>query len=113
MPPYELAHRPQQCPHPAPYTDFSSNEPQMRSLNTTIRSRIRAILVAHGPQTCSDLVRIMGLDPKNCKRTIHSILKEMETEGILGATMKGKLRDLWFIYSDQIRKRDKIRAVFM
>jgi hypothetical protein len=85
----------------------------MRSLNTTIRGRIRAILLAHGPQTCSDLVRTMGLDPKNCKRTIHFIMKEMETEGILGATMKGNRRDLWYLHTNQIRKRDRLRAVFM
>jgi hypothetical protein len=85
----------------------------MRNLNASIRSSIRSILIQYGPHTCSDLAREMGLDPKNCKRTIHAILKEMETEGILGATMKGNRRDLWFIYADKIRKRDRLMAVFM
>jgi hypothetical protein len=80
---------------------------------TITRTAIRSALIQQGPQTCSDLVRGMGLDPKNCKRTIHSIMKEMETEGILGATMKGNLRDLWYIRTDKIRKRDRILAAII
>ena len=85
----------------------------MRSLNTSIRSRIRAILLAHGPQTCSDLVRIMGLDPRRHKGTIHAIMVDLENEGILGATMKGNRRDLWYIRPTAIRKRDRIRTALM
>jgi predicted transcriptional regulator len=82
-------------------------------ISTIIRTAIRSQLIQQGPQTCSDLVRSLGLDPKNCKRTIHAILREMENEGVLGATMKGNRRDLWFIYTDRIRKRDRLTAVFM
>ena len=85
----------------------------MRSLNTTIRSRIRAILLAHGPMTGSEIVRTMGLDPARHKGTIHAIMVDLETEGVLGATMKGKRRDLWFIHTDKIRTRDRIRAALM
>lgn len=86
----------------------------MRNLNLTIRSRIRAILTAYGPHTCSDLVREMGLDPRRHKGTIHALMVDLEKEGVLGATRadNGK-RDLWFIHSTAIRKRDRIRAAFM
>jgi hypothetical protein len=38
----------------------------------------------------------------------------MEKEGILGAThtSNGK-RDLWFIWGNRIRKRDRLAAAFM
>jgi hypothetical protein len=81
---------------------------------TLIRSAIRSILIQHGPHTCSDLVREMGLDPRRHKGTIHAVMVDLEREGILGATRtrNGK-RDLWFIHTDQIRKRDRIAAAFM
>jgi hypothetical protein len=83
-------------------------------LNTVIRASIRSILIQHGPHTCSDLVREMGLDPRRHKGTIHALMVDMEKEGILGAThtSNGK-RDLWFIWGNRIRKRDRLAAAFM
>jgi hypothetical protein len=53
----------------------------------------------------------MGLDPKRHKGTIHAIMVDMERDGILGATRSanGK-RDQWFIWSNRIRKRDRLIA---
>jgi len=96
-----------------PYTEQVNRKRPMRSLTSTVRSRIRAILAAKGPMTCSDLVRTMGMDPKRHKGTIHAVMVDLEKEDILGATMKGKRRDLWFVQTGQIRKRDRIRAVIM
>ena len=80
---------------------------------TIIRATIRASLIQQGPQTCSDLVRGMGLDPRRHKGTIHAVMVDMETAGILGATMNGKRRDLWFIKTNQIRKRDRLIAALI
>jgi hypothetical protein len=80
---------------------------------TIIRATIRASLIQQGPQTCSDLVRGMGLDPRRHKGTIHAVMVDMETAGILGATMNGKRRDLWFIKTNQIRKRDRVIAALI
>jgi hypothetical protein len=80
---------------------------------TIIRATIRASLIQQGPQTCSDLVRGMGLDPRRHKGTIHAVMVDMETAGILGATVKGKRRDLWFIKTNQIRKRDRVIAALI
>jgi hypothetical protein len=80
---------------------------------TIIRATIRASLIKVGPQTCSDLVRGMGLDPRRHKGTIHAVMVDMETAGILGATVKGKRRDLWFIKTNQIRKRDRVIAALI
>jgi hypothetical protein len=55
----------------------------------------------------------MGLDPKRHKGTIHAIMVDLEREGVLGATMKGKRRDLWFIHTTSIRKRDRIIAALI
>jgi hypothetical protein len=38
---------------------------------------------------------------------------DLEREGVLGATMKGTRRDLWFIRTDSIRKRDRIIAAMI
>jgi hypothetical protein len=89
----------------------------MRNLNDSIRSSIRAAITANGPSTCTDIVRALGLDARNCKRTIHAIMVEMEQEGILGATRQGKTiatmrRHHWFLW-DAPRKRDRLRAVLM
>lgn len=80
-------------------------------LSSLIRASIRATLIQQGPQTCSQIVRGMGLDPKRHKGTIHALMVEMEREGILGATRaaNGK-RDQWFIWTNRIRKRDRIVA---
>ena len=55
----------------------------------------------------------MGLDPKRHKGTIHAIMVDMESEGILSATMKGNRRDVWSINTNQIRKRDRIIAALI
>jgi hypothetical protein len=83
-------------------------------LSTVIRTSIRSILIQYGPHTCSDLVREMGLDPRRHKGTIHSVMVDMERDGILDATRadNGK-RDLWFIVPTAIRKRDRLAAAFM
>lgn len=80
-------------------------------LSSLIRIAIRSTLIQQGPQTCSTIVRGMGMDPRRHKGTIHAIMVDLERDGILGATRadNGK-RDLWFIYPDQIRKRDRFVA---
>ena len=83
------------------------------NFTTLTRTAIRTALIQQGPQTCSDLVRGMGLDPKRHKGTIHAIMVDMENEGILSATMKGKRRDVWFIHTNQIRKRDRLIAALI
>jgi hypothetical protein len=76
-----------------------------------IRTAVRVILIQQGPQTCSDIVRSMGLDPQRHKGTIHAVMVDMEREGILDAirTSNGK-RGAWFIYPAAIRKRDRLIA---
>ncbi len=78
------------------------------------RAAVRATLIQNGPQTCSDIVRGMGLDPKRHKGTIHAIMVDLERDGILGATRadNGK-RDLWFVYPEAIRKRDRLIAAMI
>ena len=83
------------------------------NFTTITRIAIRSALIQQGPQTCSDLVRGIGLDPKRHKGTIHAIMVDMERDGVLGATMKGTRRDLWFIHTDQIRKRDRLAAALI
>jgi hypothetical protein len=75
------------------------------------RIAVRSTLIQQGPQTCSDIVRGMGLDPRRHKGTVHAIMVDMERDGILSATMKGKRRDLWSIST--IRKRDRILAALI
>lgn len=77
------------------------------------RITVRSTLIQQGPQTCSQIVKGMGLDPKRHKGTIHAIMVDMEQDGIVGATMKGTRRDLWFIRTDSIRKRDRLFAVLI
>jgi hypothetical protein len=77
------------------------------------RIAVRSALIQQGPQTCSDIVRGMGLDPKRHKGTIHAIMVDLERDGVLGATMKGKRRDVWFIHTDSIRKRDRLIAALI
>jgi hypothetical protein len=76
-----------------------------------LRTGIRTRLINDGPQTCSDLVRSMGLDPRRHKGTIHALMVDLEKAGVLSATRSdnGK-RDLWFVNFDQIRKRDRLIA---
>ncbi len=80
-------------------------------LSSIIRASVRSHLIQNGPQTCSDLVRAMGLDPRRHKGTIHALMVDLEKEGVLDATRadNGK-RDLWFIVPTAIRKRDRLIA---
>ena len=89
------------------------HQPKPMNFTTLTRTAIRTSLIQNGPQTCSDLVRGMGLDPRRHKGTIHAVMVDMEQEGVLGATMKGKRRDLWFVHTDQIRKRDRLIAALI
>ena len=84
------------------------------NFRTIIRAAVRATLIQNGEQTCSEIVRGMGLDPKRHKGTIHAVMVDMEREGILDAwrTSNGK-RDQWFIYPQKIRKRDRVIAALM
>ena len=81
------------------------------NLSTIIRAAVRLTLIQNGEQTCSDIVRGMGLDPKRHKGTIHAIMVDMEQEGIVDAirTSNGK-RSYWFIYPQKIRKRERLIA---
>lgn len=83
-------------------------------IKTIIRTAIRSRLINDGPQTCSDLVRSFGLDPRRHKGTIHALMVDLEKDGVLSATRSdnGK-RDLWFVNFEQIRKRDRIAAAIM
>ena len=78
------------------------------------RNAIRATLIQNGPQTCSEIVRGMGMDPRRHKGTIHAVMVDMERDGILGATRSanGK-RDQWFIWGNRIRKRDRLIAALI
>jgi hypothetical protein len=78
------------------------------------RNAVRATLIQNGEQTCSEIVKGMGLDPKRHKGTIHAIMVDMERDGILGATRSanGK-RDQWFIWPNRIRKRDRLIAAMI
>lgn len=75
---------------------------------------VRASLIQQGPQTCSDLVRGMGLDPRRHKGTVHAVMVDLEKDGILAATRadNGK-RDLWFVVPTAIRKRDRLIAALI
>ena len=78
------------------------------------RNAVRATLIQNGPQTCSEIVRRMGLDPRRHKGTIHAIMVDLERDGILSATRSdnGK-RDLWFMVPTAIRKRDRLIAALI
>jgi hypothetical protein len=78
------------------------------------RAAVRSTLIQNGPQTCSEIVRGMGLDPRRHKGTVHAIMVDMEREGILDAirTSNGK-RGAWFIYPAAIRKRDRLIAALI
>ena len=93
-------------------TGISSPHHQM-NFSTLIRAAVRASLIQNGPQTCSDLVRGMGLDPRRHKGTVHAVMVDLEREGALGSTMKGTRRDLWFAHTDSIRKRDRLIAALI
>ena len=83
-------------------------------LSTIIRTAIRSQLIQKGPQTCSDLVRSLGLDPRRHKGTVHALMVDLETAGTIAATRSdnGK-RDLWFVVPTAIRKRDRLAAALI
>jgi len=78
-----------------------------------VRIAARSILIQQGPMTGSDLVRAMGLDPRNHKGTVHAVLTTLESQGALGATRNERTgkRDLWFAIAP--RKRDRIAAAIL
>lgn len=86
-------------------------------LNTLItlpvRVYIRGILITHGAQNLSSLVRKMGLNPVNHKGTIHAVLVTMEKQRIVTSTRNPKTgkRDKWFILPHAIRNRDRLAAL--
>jgi hypothetical protein len=83
-------------------------------LTTLIRFAIRSTLIQNGPQTCSDLVRSLGLDPRRHKGTIHALMVDLEQEGIIDAIrLSNGKRDQWFIYPAAIRKRDRLVAALI
>ena len=84
-------------------------------LASIIRTKVRSALLNNGPQTCSALVKSMGLDPKRHKGTIHAIMVDMENDGVLWAELHPKTlkRTKWHFETDMIRKRDRLAAVFM
>jgi hypothetical protein len=79
-----------------------------------LRSAIRSALIQNGPMTCSNLVHHLGMDPRRHKGTIHALMVDLETAGILSATRSanGK-RDEWFIIPTAIRKRDRLVAAML
>jgi DNA-binding IclR family transcriptional regulator len=81
---------------------------------TLLRSAIRSQLIQHGPMTCSDLVRRLGLDPRRHKGTIHALMVDLEREGTLDAIrLSNGKRGAWFIYPEAIRKRDRLVAALV
>ena len=78
------------------------------------RNAVRATLIQNGPQTCSEIVRGMGMDPRRHKGTIHAIMVDLERDGILSATRSdnGK-RDLWFMVPTAYPKRDRLIAALI
>jgi DNA-binding IclR family transcriptional regulator len=84
------------------------------NFSTIIRSAVRATLIQNGPQTCSEIVRGMGLDPRKHKGTVHALMVEMEREGILDAIrLSNGKRGAWFILPAAIRKRDRLIAALI
>ena len=84
------------------------------NFRTIIRTAVRSTLIQNGPQTCSEIVRGMGLNPSKHKGTVHALMVEMEREGTLDAirTSNGK-RSAWYILPAKIRKRDRIVAALI
>jgi DNA-binding IclR family transcriptional regulator len=84
------------------------------NFRTIIRTAVRSTLIQNGPQTCSEIVRGMGLNPSKHKGTVHALMVEMEREGILDAirTSNGK-RSAWYILPRAIRKRDRLIAAMI
>ena len=47
--------------------------------HTFVRIAVRYALLNNGPQTCSEIVRGMGMDPKRHKGTIHAVMVTAES----------------------------------
>ena len=79
-----------------------------------IRTAVRSHLINGGPQTCSQVVAAMGLDPQRHKGTIHAIMCDLESSGVLWAELHHKTlkRTKWHIAPGMIRKRDRLAAAF-
>jgi predicted transcriptional regulator len=78
------------------------------------RIAVRSTLIQQGPQTCSDIVRGMGMDPRRHKGTVHAVMVDLERDGILTATRaKNGKRDQWSIRTAAIRKRDRLIAALI
>lgn len=92
-----------------------SSHPPNDMLASIIRTKVRSALINNGPSTCSELVKSLGLDPRRHKGTIHAIMCDMESDGVLWAELHHKTlkRTKWHITSGKIRKRDRLAAVFM
>jgi predicted transcriptional regulator len=82
-------------------------------ITTILRTAIRSTLIQKGSKTSSELVKQLGLDPKRHKGTIHALMVDLEREGVLSATMKGKRRHKWSIRTTAIRKRDPLAAALI
>lgn len=84
-------------------------------LASIIRTQVRSHLINHGPATCSQLVKSLGLDPQRHKGTIHAVMCDMESDGVLWAELHHKTlkRSKWHIANGMIRKRDRLAACFM
>ena len=67
-------------------------------LASFIRSKVRSALINNGPSTCSELVKSLGLDPKRHKGTIHAIMCDMESDGVLWAELHHKTLKLSLIH---------------
>jgi len=84
------------------------------NFSTLTRIAVRSTLIQKGPQTCSEIVRAMGMDPKRHKGTIHAVMVDLERDGMIGATRtKNGKRDLWFVFPSAIRKRDRLAAAIL
>jgi len=83
-------------------------------LTSIIRAAVRSALIQNGPMTCSDLVRSLGMDPRRHKGTIHAVMVDMEKQGIIDAIrLSNGKRAEWFIYPNEIRKRDRLVAALV
>lgn len=78
------------------------------------RTMVRSILIQQGAMKGAEIVRAMGMDPKRHKGTIHAVMVDLETAGVLIATRsKNGKRDQWSIIPTAIRKRDRLIAALI
>lgn len=75
-----------------------------------LRISIRSKLIRNGSLTCSELVRLMNLDPARHKGTIHALMVDLEQAGVLAATRRSNgQRDRWYVARS--RKRDLLASL--